>query len=363
VDLATGHVLGVRTDLNPQAVYGADIMTRLCSAGPLTRVIREKIGQIVAELSEAGEVRDIVIVGNTAMHHLFCGIDVEPLCRVPFQSAQDGLRVFRAAELGWSVASEAAVRFLPCLGGFVGSDILAGILATRIDTSKDLVGLIDLGTNGEIVFGNRDRMVCASTAAGPAFEGGRISMGMRAATGAITEVRPGPGGLSCHVLGNVTPRGICGSGLVDAVAAGLDLGLIAPSGRLPETWTLAPPVSITQSDVRELQLAKAAIAAGIRVVLREWGAAPSEVTRLDLAGAFGNYVNRASVRRIGLCDFPLTLVSPAGNTALRGAKLALFRDPDDFADLRRRIQHISLAADAGFQEIYVEEMKFPATSG
>ena len=166
------------------------------------------------------------------------------------------------------------MRFLPCLGSFVGSDILAGLLATKLHESERLAALIDLGTNGEIVVGNRERMLCASTAAGPAFEGARISMGMRAATGAISEVRVRDGGLECHVLGNVAPRGICGSGLVDAVAAGLELGWISPKGRLAngDSLALAGPVSLNQWDVRELQLAKGAIAAGLRILLEQWGA-------------------------------------------------------------------------------------------
>ncbi len=297
------------------------------------------------------------------MHHLFCGIDVEPLSHVPFETARDGLEVFHARALGWEVAGDPQVRFLPCLGGFVGSDILAGILATKMHESAPLVGLIDLGTNGEIVFGNREGMVCASTAAGPAFEAGRISMGMRASTGAITEVALADGALRCHVLGNVEPRGICGSGLVDAVAAGLELGAIQPSGRLANQqrmFPLAPPVALTQADIRELQLAKAAIAAGIGIVLKKLGAEPGDVERLYLAGAFGNYVNRASARRIGLIDFPDDKVQQAGNTALLGAKLALFNPWLDFAAIRARVRHVSLASDAEFQEIYVGEMRFSA---
>jgi uncharacterized 2Fe-2S/4Fe-4S cluster protein (DUF4445 family) len=231
--------------------------------------------------------------------------------------------------------------------------------------SDSLIGLVDLGTNGEIVFGNRDRMVCASTAAAPAFAGGRISLGTRASTGAIAEVSVQGGEVACRVLGNAAPRGICGSGLVDAAAAGLQHGRIAPNGRLAGTegrWVLAPPVAITQADLRELQLAKAAIAAGIRIVLRRWGAVPADVSRLFLAGAFGNYINRASARRIGLIDFQEKVVQPAGNTALLGAKLALFpaeADSGDFEQVRGRIEQISLAADPEFQDIYVEEIAFP----
>jgi uncharacterized 2Fe-2S/4Fe-4S cluster protein (DUF4445 family) len=374
LDLCTGHVLAVRTALNPQAVHGSDIMSRvqfgLTPGGTetLARLIRERIGALIAELVSAARmercaVRDIAIVGNAVMHHLFCGIDVEPLSHVPFETTRDGLEVFPSAALGWEVAGDPRVRFLPCLGGFVGSDILAGILATKMHESTALAGLIDLGTNGEIVFGNREGMVCASAAAGPAFEAGRISMGMRASTGAITEVAVADGALRCRVLGNIEPRGICGSGLVDAVAAGLELGAIQPSGRLANgerAFALAPPVALTQADVRELQLAKAAVAAGIEIGLKKLGAARGDVERLYLAGAFGNYVNRASARRIGLIDFPDEKVQQAGNTALLGAKLALFNPGLDFAAIRARVRHVSLASDAEFQEIYVGEMGFSA---
>ena len=224
--------------------------------------------------------------------------------------------------------------------------------------------LIDLGTNGEIVVGNRERMLCASTAAGPAFEGGRISMGMRAATGAISQVRRGPGGLVCHVLGDVPPRGICGSGLVDAVAVGLELGVIAPNGRLASgPWTVQAPVALTQEDVRQLQLAKAAVAAGIRVLLGRLGWTPGDISRVHLAGAFGNYVSPGTACRIGLLPFGEEVISAAGNTALLGAKLALFEDDGDYAALGARIEHVPLAQDPAFQEAFVEEMGFPATAG
>ncbi|MEK7408349.1 MAG: ASKHA domain-containing protein [Acidobacteriota bacterium] len=366
LDLRTAHVLAVRTALNPQAAFGADIMSRVEFAldghgqRKLQDLIRSGLGRLVRELLAAartGEasVSKIVLVGNTVMHHLFCGVGVEPLSHVPFEPSRDGLEVFPAADLGWDVPGNPPALFLPCLGGFVGSDILAGLLATRMPDSESLIGLIDLGTNGEISFGTRERIVCASTAAGPAFEGGRISAGMRASTGAISEVSLRDGQLHCHVLGGGPPRGICGSGLVDAVAAGLDLGVITPRGNLAGNglWMLAPPVALAQRDIRELQLAKAAIAAGIRIVLRRLGAEAAEVTRLYLAGAFGNYISRTSARRIGLIDFPEEKVEPAGNTALLGAKLALFATP-----ARPQVEHISLASDPDFQDIYVEEMNF-----
>ena len=375
VDLQTGHVLAVRAALNAQAKQGADIMSRVEFAvaaqgqGILQNEVRRQIGGLTHELLKLAscaerEVESVVLVGNTVMHHLFCGISLEPLSHYPFEPVSPGLQVFNASALGWHLRGNPAVCFLPCLGSFVGSDILAGLLATKLHESQPLVALIDLGTNGEIVVGNRERMLCASTAAGPAFEGARISMGMRAATGAISEVHVRDGGLQCHVLGNVAPRGICGSGLVDAVAAGLELGWISSKGRLAngESLTLAGSVALNQWDVRELQLAKGAIAAGLRILLEQWGATQADLTQVFLAGAFGNYINHASARRIGLLDFAADKVRPAGNTALLGAKLALFRLPDHHAaypQVLARVKHVSLNEHERFQETFVEEMVFP----
>jgi uncharacterized 2Fe-2S/4Fe-4S cluster protein (DUF4445 family) len=199
----------------------------------------------------------------------------------------------------------------------------------------------------------------------PATEGARISMGMRAATGAISEVTLASGQLHCRVLGNVAPQGLCGSGLVDAVAAGLELGKIQASGRFANgtgSWELAAPVTLSQSDIRELQLAKGAIAAGIRILLERRGASAANLGKLYLAGAFGNYINRTSAERIGLIRLPAEKVEAAGNTALLGAKLALFEGDGEnspYAQARAKIEHVPLNADASFQEVFVEEMVFP----
>jgi uncharacterized 2Fe-2S/4Fe-4S cluster protein (DUF4445 family) len=391
LELATGRVLAVSTALNAQARYGADVMSRLHFAvleggqHQLETLIRQQIGALIEQLLfSAGKhgagIADIVVVGNTVMHHFFCGIDAEPLSRYPFEPTEGGLQIFRSSALGWKHAGDPLVRFLPCLGGFVGSDVLAGILATKLTEHEDLVGLIDLGTNGEIVIGNKHGLLCASTAAGPAFEGAKISMGMRASTGAISQVTVSPllgplltkegskgwcsrDRVHCHVIGDGAPRGLCGSGLVDAVAAGLELGVVAPSGRFSKgenSWMLAPPVALTQNDIRELQLAKAAIAAGIKLLMQRKG--EKELARLYLAGAFGNYIDRASAQRIGLIDFPPERVEAAGNTALLGAKLALFSlDSEDgsYAGVRRRVEHVALNADPSFQDVFVGELAFP----
>lgn len=378
VDLETANVLAVSSALNSQARHGADIMSRIEFAvaehgqSALESLIREQLGAMCRELLEAANtgrrpVRSVTLAGNTVMHHLFCGMDLEPLSAFPFETPSPGLRSFAAGALGWTLPGDPEVCFLPCLGGFVGSDILAGVLATRLDESHGLAALIDLGTNGELVVGTRGGMLCASTAAGPAFEGARISMGMRAATGAIYEVRVEGGGVRCRTLGGVEPRGLCGSGLVDAVAAGLDLGQIRSNGRLiaGDRFPLAEPVALNQWDIRELQLAKGAIAAGLRILTQDLGATLDDLERVYLAGAFGNYVNQASARRIGLLNFPAEKVTPSGNTSLLGAKLALFdagRRDLEYQELRARIRHISLKEHPGFQDAYVEEMSFPAAT-
>lgn len=369
VSLETGRVLGVRTALNPQAAHGADVMTRVEHAlrakglAQLRDAIRGTLGAMAEDLAAGGEVESVCLAGNTVMMHLFAGLDVTPLSRAPFDPTELGLQEFVATSAGWNLAGDPPVRFLPAMGGFVGSDVLAGIAATGMAERTELSLLADLGTNGEVVAGNRDRILCASTAAGPAFEGGGISCGMRAATGAISEVEVDGGRLRCHVLGGGKPRGICGSGLVDAVAAGLDLGLIAPNGRMAAPLHLAGALSLTQADVRQVQLAKGAIAAGIRVLLHRLGAAPADVRRFYLAGAFGNYINRASARRIGMVEYPDELVEPAGNTALLGAKMAVFANDDyRFQSLLARAGHVPLGADAEFQEAFVDALAFPAAA-
>jgi uncharacterized 2Fe-2S/4Fe-4S cluster protein (DUF4445 family) len=296
------------------------------------------------------------VVGNTVMHHLFCG-RCHPLAFVPFELRDDGEKRFRPAELGWDLPADTEVRFLTCLGGFVGSDILAGIMATKLAESDALIGLIDLGTNGEIVFGTRQRIVCASTAAGPALEGGRISCGMRAATGAISEVSLGGGKLVCSVIGQGQARGICGSGLVDAVACGLELDRIQPGGKLSGgPLGLSSSLSLTQAESAKCNWPAGR---GARILLKRLGAEIGDVRRLYLAGAFGNYINRESARRIGLIEFPPEVVEPAGNTALSGAKLALF-EPHP-ANLR--VEHVPLAADPEFLDTFVASMPFPKTRG
>ncbi len=375
LSLEDGRVLSVKTALNTQSRFGGDVMSRVEAAvtdghadelrDTIRRETAKLIGRLLAEAGESSErLRKITIVGNTVMHHLFCGVSLEPLSHYPFEAVDDGLKTFSPDQLGWELPGAVVIQFLPCLGGFVGSDILAGILATGILESDELVGLVDLGTNGEIVFGNREKLLCASTAAGPAFEGARIGMGMRASSGAIWKVTAADGELVCETLGGAEPKGICGSGLVDAVAVALDLGMVRPNGKIAggDRLMLADPVSLDQTDIRQLQLAKGAISAGIQILLNQCDVGAEQIPRLYLAGAFGNYVNRASARRIGLIKFAEDRVFPVGNSALLGAKMALFAsygDAEGYARIRDKVTHVTLSSDPAFMETYVDEMRFP----
>jgi uncharacterized 2Fe-2S/4Fe-4S cluster protein (DUF4445 family) len=339
----------------------------------LGSLIRREVGRLVADCVSTARLRGdalthVVLVGNTVMHHLFSGLEPDGLARAPFEPSNSGLQEFSAGELEWDIGRNIKVRFLPCFGGFVGSDILAGVLATGMHEGSALSALVDLGTNGEIVIGNSERLLCASTAAGPAFEAGGIQQGMRATRGAIDQVSVVSNELQCHVVGGGKARGICGSGLVDAVASGLEIARIEPSGRLcgePRRLDLSGSVHLTQTDIRQLQLAKGAIAAGIRILLERLGKTERDLQRLFLAGAFGNYVNRASAERIGLIPVCAENSDAIGNSALLGAKLALFSGEHsdwNFSDLRRRVEHVSLASKREFQDIFVQETLFPDRS-
>ena len=363
-DLATGNVLGVETALNPQASFGSDVMSRIRAAlqgADLTAVVRIDLRQMIAKLAHGREeeIVEVVLVGNTVMHHLFCGLDVEPLSHTPFDSPHLGAQSLRPHELDWPLPADCTIRFERCLGGFVGSDILAGILAAGIARGEDLLALVDLGTNGEIAIGNRDGIVCASTAAGPAFEAGSIRMGMRASTGAISRVSLSHGEMRATVIGDVEARGICGSGLVDAVAAGLQCGAILSSGRVADGTKLFPvkaPVVLYQADIRELQLAKAAIASSFRLLMKRLNANAGTLKSIHLAGAFGNYVQAESAIRIGLIEAPIERIHASGNTALRGAKILLLSASEP---VMPRIEHISLAADPNFQDEFAACIAFP----
>ncbi len=364
IDLESGRVLGVCTALNPQMQAGADVMSRIRAVlmgADLCTMVRTELGAMVSELAgeRAREVCEVLIVSNTVMHHLFCGLDVEPLAFAPFVTPHLESQRFMPADLGWPLHGSCTIRFAACIGSFVGADTLAGIVATGIAEGEELAALIDLGTNGEIAIGSRNGLLCASTAAGPAFEAGCIRMGMRAAPGAVAHVARVDGALRTHVIGDGEARGICGSGVVDAIATGLESGAILASGRVANGTKILPvsgAVSLYQSDIRELQLAKAAIAAGFSLLLDRLGATARDLKSIHLAGAFGNYLRIESAARIGLIEAPVELIHAAGNTALRGAKMLLLARNEPALP---EIEHVCLAAVEGFQDRFATCMSFP----
>lgn len=366
IDLKTAHVVAAETLLNPQVRFGADLISRIQAcldghAAEMSTMIRIAIGQMVARMLEKHpvEICKAVLVGNSAMQLIFAGNDVTTLASYPFENHNPGLKHFSATELSWNFGVLEGVTFYPSIGSFVGSDILAGIAATGIHKSENYSALIDLGTNGEIVLGNKNRLVCASTAAGPAFEGANISMGMRAVTGAISSLRLNGNSFEPSVIGNTAPKGICGSGLIDAVAILRKLDRIGMFGEINSGETeihLAGKVKLSQKDIHEFLLAKAAIAAGLTILARELGIEVSHISELYIAGGFGNYLNVENLVATGMIELPKERIHKIGNTALIGAKMFLFADARLSGEILGKTRHINLEGDPDFQEIFVDKM-------
>jgi uncharacterized 2Fe-2S/4Fe-4S cluster protein (DUF4445 family) len=366
LDLKNSHVLDAATALNPQVKFGTDLISRIqsCLDGNQTemqQLIREKTGKMILAVLQKHpvEISKVVLVGNTAMHHIFSGLNVQSLSFYPFESPNPGMQQFSAERLKWKLPWKTEIQFYPSIGSFVGSDILAGIAASNLAENDNYSILIDLGTNGEIVLGNREKIVCASTAAGPAFEGARISQGMRAVTGAISSVQFVNGKLSCHVIGNVPAKGICGSGLIDAMAVLLQKEKIGMFGEINSGQgkiEVAPGVFLTQQDIREFQLAKAAIAAGLQILLKKFEITFKEVENVFIAGGFGNFLNLKHVIQTGLIETTEDKIVKMGNTALIGAKMFLFEEEKFIRKILQKTSHINLEGDPDFQDIYVEKL-------
>ncbi len=369
VDLSSAKVLAVETMLNPQVKFGADLISRIqaCldgNATEMTTIVRSSIGTMIRLMLKKYDVRvqKVVLVGNSAMQLIFSNCDVAPLSAYPFHINNPGLKTFNPKELGWDFDVNENVQFYPSIGSFVGSDILAGIAATGLHLKENYTALIDLGTNGEIVLGNKNQVVCASTAAGPAFEGANISMGMRAVTGAISSLHLVDGSIEASVIGNTAPKGICGSALIDAIALLRKMELIGMFGEInsgePQI-TIAGKVILTQRDINEFQLAKAAIAAGLTILARTLSIDLTDIEEIYIAGAFGSYINIENVVATGMIELTADKIHKMGNTALIGAKMFLFSDMGITDKILAKTRHISLEADPGFQDIYVDKLLFP----
>ncbi|MCK9618784.1 MAG: ASKHA domain-containing protein [Lentimicrobiaceae bacterium] len=368
IDLSSAKVLAVETMLNPQVKFGADLISRIqaCldgNASEMARIIRSAIGTMIKLMLKKHEVdlQKVVLVGNTAMQLIFSNCDVSPLSMYPFHSDSLGMKTFNPEELEWKFQVTEKVQFYPSIGSFVGSDILAGIAATGLHQKENYTALIDLGTNGEIVIGNKTQIVCASTAAGPAFEGANISMGMRAVTGAISSLNLVDGKIEASVIGNTLPKGICGSALVDAIAIFRKLELIGMFGEIisgEEQIHIAGKVTLTQKDINEFQLAKAAISAGLSILANKLSIQLFDIQEIYIAGGFGSYINIGNVVATGMVEIEEQKIHKMGNTALIGAKIFLFSNPEIIEEILTKTTHINLESDPRFQDIYVDKMLF-----
>jgi len=368
IDLSTSNVLAVETMLNPQTCFGADLISRIQAcldghAAEMTTLIRRSVGSMIERLliKQKGSINRISIVGNTVMHHIFCNLDVAPLAVYPFLSEELGQKDFDTKELCWPFQVVEKVTFHASIGGFVGSDLLAGIVATGLHRNAYYTALIDLGTNGEIVLGNKDQIICASTAAGPAFEGTSISMGMRAVTGAISSIKLENRELVANVIGHVAPKGLCGSALVDAVALLRKLGKIGQFGELlsgDSYVSIHSKVSLTQKDIYEFLLAKAALATGLELLCRSISIELAAIDSLYIAGGFGNYINVQHLVDTGMVELPLDKIHKRGNTALLGAKMLLFQKAESIEQIIAKTRHLSLERVPDFQDTYMLKMLF-----
>ncbi len=366
LNLENSQILDAVSGLNPQAKFGADLISRIqsCLDGKqieMQELIRKKIGGMINFILDKNPVQiaKIILVGNTVMHHIFSGLNVQPLSFYPFESPDLGMQDFSAEQLNWNRLKTAEISFFPSIGSFVGSDILAGIAATKMVEKEDFTVLIDLGTNGEIAIGNKHRIICASTAAGPAFEGAKISQGMRATTGAISSVCSKNEQLNCHVIGNVKAKGICGSGLIDIMAVLIQqkkIGIFGEINSGEEKIELAPGVFLTQQDIREFQLAKAAISTGLQILLNKLHITFAEIDKIYIAGGFGNFLNIQHVIQTGLIEASEDKIVKFGNTALIGAKMFLFENEDFIQKILKKTTHINLEGDPAFQDIYVDKL-------
>ncbi len=350
-----GQILAQASARNPQAAYGADVISRIQTAQngnaeTLTSLIRQCTNELICSIcSDPEELEIICVVGNPAMQQLFLNLPVENLTRIPFDP------VLTRSEI------REKLLIVPDISGFVGADTVAGILACGIHETEEMTLLVDIGTNGEMVLGNKNRMIACSTAAGPALEGANIQCGMRAEPGAIDHVWLEKGQFTCSIIGSGEAKGICGSGLMDAIAAALDLGLLNCRGKIltaDSKIMLTKNVYLTQEDIRQIQLAKGAIRAGIDLLIQKLG----KPERVLLAGAFGSCLNPISACRIGLLPEELRdRIISAGNTAGQGAVM-LAADPGKLAvtdDILEKTEFLELANLPAFPRTFARAMELP----
>ena len=407
IDVGTGTPVAVASMLNKQQPFGADVISRISATmldaaalprltGLAAQTLQELADDVCEQAGiEPAQVYEVALAGNATMTSIALGVDTEPLGVAPFILAAQSYPEMPAAELGLEVHPRARATVFPALGAYVGGDLVAGMLATGMTRDRRLRLLIDVGTNCEVVLGSADGVVCTAAPAGPAFEAAQIACGMRAAEGAIEVVRLREGAVELDVIGETEPAGICGSGLVDAAAELLRVGLLDKSGRFvsqEEAARLEPElvsrltaradgtrifvlhwareegdvegaVYLSQRDVRELQFAKAAIATGWRLLVEDLGIAETEIQQVLLAGSFGSYLSPSSAIRIGLVPkLALPRIVAAGNVAGEGAKMALLSLQERHAAeaMLDEVRYIELSDRPDFNDRFVEQLAFPA---
>ena len=402
INVINGDELAVIAETNPQQSYGADVISRINYAkdqpGGLSKLqsivvdtINSMIESLIANLDVSfRDIYEISIAGNTIMTHILLGIDPRYIGESPYVPTFRRIAAINAEEVGLTLLPKAQVIVLPNISGYVGGDITAMILAKEIHRDDRISLAIDIGTNGEIVLGSKRGIKCCSTAAGPAFEGVHISCGMRAENGAIDKVVFGSDDIYYEVIGDVEPKGICGSGLLDVVAGMLEQGVIDTSGRIkppeeienefyrnrvfqndagqnfivvPKERTLKNAIIVvTQRDIREIQLAKAAINAGIQILITDLGIDPSQIECVYLAGAFGSYINKYSALKIGLLPSSIDVekIHFVGNTAIAGARKYLLseRSRSETEVILAMTDYVELSMRVDFQEKFAESMSF-----
>ena len=397
LDAATGRQLSVSSMLNPQAAYGADVISR-CEYDTshekkeLTLLIRSALNSLMLSNAKKAGVspEDIffaAIVGNTCMEHLYLGVSTESLISAPYLATVDEAQVLSPAEAGLSINPGGQVTVFPSISGFVGGDTVGVLLSLPENAFRQMTLVLDIGTNGELVLGQGTRLYTCSTAAGPAFEGAKIACGMRGADGAVDHASVKDGELTFTTVGGLPPAGICGSGLIDLIRCLLELKIVSSRGRLekPSKWlpeaaarysgrlTERDGVSaflltddpkgiyLSQKDIREVQLAKAAIATGVTLLCEQMDAKPEDISQVLLAGAFGNYMDPESACRIGLIPSCLSgRIRAIGNAAGEGAKLAALSSAqlERASHIARHVSFVELATSKTFQTAYVGNLNF-----
>lgn len=373
LDGKTGGKLASAGMLNPQAAFGADVVSRIQAAlrgelAHLTALIRNAMERLVQQVCGDADILPkqigvVSVVGNPAMQQMFLGISPENLSKAPFAPVITDAKTISCKDI-LPICPNARLLIVPNIAGFVGADTVGCLLATGLYEKDEITLLVDIGTNGEMVLGNKERMIACATAAGPALEGANIRFGMRGSEGAIDHVWLHNGEVKCSVVGGGEAKGICGSGLIDAVAVGIRMGLVNRRGRIENEehiLHLTDGIFLTQDDIRQVQLAKGAVCAGIILMAEQLGVEVKDIQRVQFAGAFGNYLDPENACRIGLLPEQLLgKIKAVGNAAGSGAKmLACDRNLLELTGgLTEKIEFLELASLPEFAKTFAKAMLF-----